>query len=286
MGVFDASSAHRTICFRILAVGLRSGPVSFCKCCCPFVTIHRHSHIRIFHVHAHSTSFRKIPPLFAYLALFLLATAFLTALGRLNYGLDEASAIRYRLPSLIFWACVLGLFVAVWNGTTNYVVSISLSPSLGFSSFAIVLVPAQRPTIKYFANLSTHIKNESIALAFDPTDRVYEELFSIRPDLVRSYAPFLRENHLSIFANRLFTARGEAVATLFIGTSSQDCFGSFEGLKAMEGGTVQSGKVFGWGWLKSENRGPATIVVIDENQTIVGLAQGLGGAARCCGVVP
>jgi hypothetical protein len=213
--------------------------------------------------------------LLVYLALFIVATAFLTALGRLNSGLDEASAIRYRLPTLIFWACIFGLLASVWNGAANYVVRISVFPIVGFLFIAIVLAPVQRPTIKYFANLSKQIKNDGIALSLDVSDKVYEDLFRVRPDLVRSYAPFLRENHLSIFADRLFTARGKALTTLFVGTSSQDCFGSFEGLKALEGGTMQKGAVFGWGWLKNESRAPKTIVLADENETIVGLAQGL-----------
>ena len=229
----------------------------------------------VFHVRAHSTSFQTIPPLMAYLALFIVATAFLTALCRLNFGLYEASAIRYRLPSLIFWSCILGLLAAVWNGTTNYVVRISVFPIVGLLFISIVLVPVQRPTIEYFAGLSSHIKNDAIALSLDVSDKVYEDLFKIRPDLVRSYTPFLREYHLSVFADPLYSARGKALTGFFGGISSGDCLGSFEGMKPLRDTATREGSAFGWGWLQVEGREPVSVVLADEAKTVVGLAHGL-----------
>jgi hypothetical protein len=149
------------------------------------------------------------------------------------------------------------------------------TPFLALLFIAIVLAPAQRPTIDTFASLSKQIDNDSIALAFDATDRVYDELFRIRPDLVRGYAPFLRENHLSIFADRLYTAGGKPITTLFVGTSSRECAGSFEELNPLGDGRTLKGRVFGWGWLQRESRGPESIVFADDKGTIIGLAHGL-----------
>lgn len=129
--------------------------------------------------------------------------------------------------------------------------------------------------MEHFARLSKQINDNSIALAFDATDKVYGQLFCLRPDLVRDYAPFLRENHLSIFADRLFTARGESLTTLFGVISAQECSGSFDELNPLEDTTRQKGTVFGWGWLRNENRGPATIVLADDRGAIVGLAHGM-----------
>jgi hypothetical protein len=227
------------------------------------------------YVRARSDSFWKLRAFFVYLALFIGATALLIAVGRLNYGLGEAAAIRYRTPTLIFWASILGLGFSWWNGIAGYIGRSLGTPILAALFIAIVVVPAQRLTVEHFARLSKQMNDNSIALAFDATDKVYGELFSLRPDLVRRYAPFLRENRLSIFADRLFTARGEPLTTLFVGTSAQECSGSFEGLQPVEDTAKQKGTVFGWCWLRNESRGPATIVLADDRDAIVGLAQGM-----------
>ena len=187
------------------------------------------------------SDFWKLRAFFVYMALFIVTTAFIAALGRLNYGLDEAAAIRYRTPALIFWASILGLGFSWWNGKAGDIGRSLGTPILAVLFIAIFVLPAQRLPIKHYARLSKQINDNGIALAFEATDKVYGQLFSVRPDLVRRYAPFLRENHLSFFADRLFTARGESLSTLFVGTSAQECSGSIEGLKPLEDTAEQKG---------------------------------------------
>ena len=211
---------------------------------------------------------------FSYLALFIMGAALLTALGRINYGLIEAEAIRYRTPTLIFWASILGLGVCWWNDVAGDVGRSVGAPVLAVLFLAIFVVPAQRAPVEHFARLSRQINDNSIALAFDSSDKAYDHLFFLRPDLVRQYTPFLRINHLSVFADPLFTARGEQVTTLFAATSAQGCSGAFEGVKQSEGTKKESGTVFGWGWLGNESHGPATVVLADDRGAVVGLAHG------------
>ena len=227
------------------------------------------------YVRVRSESFWKARSLFVYLAVFIVATAFLTSLGRLNADLDEAATIRYRMPTLIFWACIIGLGSSLSGATARHIVRLLGGPLLVLLFVAIFLVPTQQPTIEVFARLSRQIADDSIALAFDVTDQVYDRLFRIRPDLVRSYAPFLQENHLSIFADPLFTAWSEPLTDHFADISRHECSGSLDRLEPIEETAKQKGAVFGWGWLPSENRGPKTIILADDRNAIVGLARGL-----------
>jgi hypothetical protein len=231
----------------------------------------------ILYLRTRSDSFWKIPAFFVYLALFIAGTALLAAIGRLNFGLGQAAASRYRTPVLIFWASILGLSSSWWNRRASEIGRSLGTPILAVLFLAIFVVPAQRRPLEHFTRLSKQISENSIALAFDATDRVYGELFSLKPDFVRRYAPFLRENHLSIFADRLYTARDEPLAALFIGTSAQECSGSFDGLKVLGDGLRQKGTVFGWGWLRNESRGFETIVLGDDRGVTVGLAHGTEG---------
>ncbi len=148
-----------------------------------------------------SKAFRKSNAFFMYLVLFILATAAITSLCRIKCGVEEASAIRYRLPVLIFWASIIAI-VSSFSLSRRPFLSRSVStPIIVLLFLVFVLLPAQRPTISYFAALSRQINASGVNLAFNPSDSTYTELFRIRPDLVREYSRFLRQNHLALFSD-------------------------------------------------------------------------------------
>lgn len=221
------------------------------------------------------SDFWRLRAFFVYTSLFLVLTAILTALGRLNYGIFEAATIRYRTPALIFWAVILGLGSTWWNGKTGDIGRSLGTPILSVLFLAIFVLPAQRLPVEQFASLSTQVNDDGIALAFEATGNVYDQLFSLRPDLVRRYAPFLRENRLSLFADPLFTARGQSLASLFGSTSAQECSGSVDGLKSSDETAKEKGAVSGWIWLRNESHRPANIVLADDRNIVIGLAQGI-----------
>jgi hypothetical protein len=227
------------------------------------------------YVRVRSKSFWKARSFFVYLSVFIVVTALLTSLGRLNSGLDEAATIRYRMPTLIFWACIIGLGSSLSGAATRQIVRLLGGPLLALLFVALFLVPTQQSTIEEFAQLTRQISDDSIDLSFNVTDQVYGRLFRIRPDLVRSYAPFLKENHLSIFADRLLTAWGEPLTDFFADVSSHECSGSVDRVEPTEETARQKGAVFGWGWVATENRGPETVILADDRHAIVGLARGL-----------
>ena len=102
-------------------------------------------------------------------------------------------------------------------------------------------------------------------MAFDATDNVYGQLFSLRPDLVRDYALFLRENHLSLFEDRLFTSEGKSLTSLFSDTTIQGCSGSIDELDSSKNQEREKGVISGWSSLERESHGHARIVLTDES---------------------
>ena len=228
-----------------------------------------------FYIRARSVRFWRSCAFFIYLALYIAATAILAALGRINYGPSEAVSIRYRTPALIFWASVLGLGVSVWNR-----VAAEWSRNLCISALAVLFLvffvaPNQREPVRHFEQLSTTINDCAIAVAFDASDLAYSQLFSPRPDFVRDYTPYLRENQLSLFTNPLLTARGKILNAYFLTIPSEECSGTLEGKRDLNNGSAHRGSVFGWAWLRTEGRGPAQVVLADERGIIVGLANGM-----------
>jgi len=217
---------------------------------------------------------RKSSAFFIYLCLFLILTAFLAALGRLNYGVDEMKAGRYRTPALIFWASMLGLGFSWWNAMTKRFGRSLGPPIVAFLFVAIVVASCQVGSIYHVANLRRRLGDDGIALAFDPSDRVYRDLFGPKPDLVRQYALFLRQNQLSIFSDQLFTSAGKSLSTRFTRISIQACVGAFENFKAEDTGRTR-GSASGWCLLQNQIHGPDMIIFADDRGTIVGLATGM-----------
>jgi hypothetical protein len=226
------------------------------------------------------TDFSKPPSFCVYIALFITSAACLTALGRLNYSLFEALSIRYRTPALIFWAAILGLGFSWWNGRAGDFGRSLGSPILAVLFLALFVLPAQRQPLDDSAYLSEQIKDDGIALAFDATDEVYGQLFSLRPDLVRDYTPFLRENRLSLFDDRLFASGGRSLTSLSANTSTEGCSGSVDGLKSFEDTAKLKGKISGWSRLQNEDHGSTTVVLVDDRGMMIGLARGVGPQAK------
>ena len=141
---------------------------------------------------------------FIYLGLFIMATAILTSLCRINYGLEEAATIRYRLPALIFWSCVIALTSSLFVSRARPAYRLLGTPIGALLFIVLALLPVQHSTIAYFEGVSRKIDKDGVALAINASDRTCSELFRLRPDLVRSYSPFLRQSHLSLFADPLF----------------------------------------------------------------------------------
>ena len=151
-----------------------------------------------------SAPLRKNNAFFIYLALFIIATAVLTSLCRVNYGIEEATAIRYRLPVLVFWACIIALASSFSLLNTHPAFCSLAAPITVLLFLVLALIPAQPPTISYFGNVSRQINMDSNALALSASDRTCHDLFGLRPDLVRSYSPFLRQHQLALFADPSF----------------------------------------------------------------------------------
>lgn len=87
---------------------------------------------------------------------FVLTTGAITALGRLKFGVEQATASRYQVAVMLYWACVFtALLIASWNaGSQRGVIAINV---LGL---AVVLLPA--PGIRRFLN-EVHLRADFLS---------------------------------------------------------------------------------------------------------------------------
>lgn len=70
---------------------------------------------------------------------FVLATAVLTALGRLKFGMEQATASRYQAPVMLYWGCCfVALMLLAWELCSwSHVLALTLT------AIALIVLPAE-----------------------------------------------------------------------------------------------------------------------------------------------
>lgn len=109
--------------------------------------------------------------------LYVLATAALTSLGRLNFGLEQSQASRYQTPVLVAWACVV---ILISPRVQASFARNSLSTPLFLVSIPIILAPSQ---VAALVDNSAYIAGRdvaSLALSLGVADP--EAISTVYPD--------------------------------------------------------------------------------------------------------
>jgi len=217
----------------------------------------------------------RIPP--ASLALFCVAVlvigqCFITALGRLGFGLGQATASRYATPSVFFWIVVLVLILAL--------VLENSSVSSRFIAAYCALLLAMIGTItvrnkaigELFARRSVDLELAADALRVGVTDSNSFRILFPQPDIVVRDRPFLMKHGLSIFSDNRYTLLGRHIRDIANPSLPGSCLGSFD---VASGVAVQGGaEVQGWAWSRQEKKAPNLILLADDSGIVVGLASG------------
>jgi hypothetical protein len=195
--------------------------------------------------------------------------ALITALGRYNFGLDQAMSGRYYSVRLVIWACtaLMALGIAArarahrgqW---TLLMVVLSLCAVVTLASDQRVLGKAAKggATAREIATASilTGVIDEAALTS------------SGSPPIATSIGvAYLKPRKLSVFADRWFGAFGQPIQSMVAVRPPQDCIGYIGSISqdAVTGGA----KVHGWGWSVTDKRRFDRIVLVDQQDRIVGL---------------
>jgi hypothetical protein len=204
------------------------------------------------------------------IVLFIGATAALTALGRLNFGLEQALSPRYATPVGYFWAAHAVFWILTAQAGRSLVAkaAVALPVVLAYAA----LIPLHLLGYAHLLTVHERILLGSSAILNGADDP--EALRHIYPDpiLIRDLAPFLHERRLSLFAENADGQPGELFSRSI--APSAACRGAFEVLEPAPGGPAW--RVAGWGWDAAARRAVAKVVITDEAARVVGVA--LGGA--------
>lgn len=201
--------------------------------------------------------------------LFVLATAALTAAGRLNFGVWQAYSSRYRTPTAIFWAVQLIFwFRVVWPP-----VVIGRRVAVVAAACALIgllwLQRAVKPEL--FAKAEAVHRTESALLSQVADIDALNGAFP-RGGEVFVRSQILREYDKSIFAEPRADWMGLSVDR--IGPMApQACRGSFDYMVRSPFGALDGVRAIGWAWDSDARRAARDILLVNAQGKVVGVGR-------------
>ena len=207
---------------------------------------------------------------------YCLATALITATGRMNFGISQSTASRYQTVALLFWCC-LGL---LWLGS-----AFLAHPRIPYLFFvaqvcllAIFGVAATRAKYQIWMARGHAFSQQAATAALltgvgDPLSlaQVYPE-----KEMLMKTVPYMRANRLSIFAGAPAGTLGKPLDSVFPLADPGACTGALETVFPVDnsfGAVTGFGpglRVLGWAWDTKRRQIPSAIAVAIDGK-LVGL---------------
>ena len=199
------------------------------------------------------------------LMLLCIATAAITASGRLHLGLEQATASRYQTFALLFW-CSLGLSILFYTQKRplrlNILAGSLLVLTLGFATqVRLPLMDAQQHQLR--------LKLVSLALLTGVHDPAVLADAYPDPRPVLRAMQYMQANHLSIFAGDLYRQLGQPLDATYRLGAPGDCSGSVSLTEVMHMDGGSGLRLTGFAWDNRRNR-PARDIIAVTNDRITG----------------
>ena len=158
------------------------------------------------------------------LMLFSLATALITALGRVGVGVDQAYQSRYQTFNLLFWFAVVSLWLLIADRMTPRLLRIMLA------SIPVVMLIAAVVLFPLCLRASRLVTQRSQAAAVTlvtgvPDKQALGRLYPPDPGIPWRDAEYFREEHLFMFSASSFERMGQPLASVYRVGSKVKCAG-------------------------------------------------------------
>jgi hypothetical protein len=218
---------------------------------------------------------RPEKPLLIYCALtggFLLGTAFVTALGRVGFGLDQASSSRYQTSAMLFWWTLLAAAVALWVTTERRT---RLIPVAALTAGAmLVAMTGFGAVLDECMGRRALLETGRMAIQLNVRDDEYISRLFPDPTLPFKGYHFLWKQSLSLAGPDPLGNAGEQLMSIYRAVPRDTCMGTIDSQSAIGGMEVATG----WAWDRIRRRGTAGILFADSTGVIVGA--GVAGLPR------
>ena len=204
-------------------------------------------------------------------SLFCIATGFVTALGRLNFGVSYALSPRYQTFALIFWCCLglllLGSAAAIKSTPSPFlVVQICLLVVMLRGAY-LAAYPIKEARMHGF-----QLNVASMALLTGVHDWQQLSYVGMKQGYLMREAPYLQRNQLSVYSRDVYSWLGKPLDFMFRLASPNECTGELESstnVVAVGDGTPGL-RITGWAW-DFKHREPPSMIVATTDGIVTGL---------------
>ncbi|MDZ5650675.1 hypothetical protein [Nitrospirillum sp. BR 11828] len=208
------------------------------------------------------------------LILFVLGTAMLTALGRVTFGLDQAFSGRYVTPVSAFWVAHICYWAPLRRLRDGVGVGLTLVGSAMVAGLLFCAMKGHLQGWQEAANQAlTNARARDALLSGVHDDAAYRALFPVA-EVIDRHVPFLRDHHLSVFADPDSRLLGQKPNWLG-GTLANRCIGNFDavGMLSSSAGELSLAAT-GWAWDQGSRKPVTRLLFTDAEGTVVGYAGG------------
>jgi hypothetical protein len=230
----------------------------------------------LFRFPAYLRTDRPFPVLLVLILVFCLGTAFLTSLGRLNFGVRQAFASRYHTFALLLWCC-LGLLLLMSESVTADRRARFLAVQVCMLAIIVWSSHITRNDIRGARLRGFQINVAATAMFVGARDDVqFAKAAITNPGAVSAEAQFMQKNGLSAYSDNAYTQLGKPVESVYALASSEKCTGVVESTATVAGsGQSPALRVAGWAWDRQHQRPPSAMVITED-----GIITGLGAVGE------
>lgn len=207
--------------------------------------------------------------LLVFLLLFTLATIGVTALGRMNFGLEQAFSSRYQTVALVFWGA-LAVLLVTWTAELEHSPIPLLIVQIGILCAVTWAATHSRFALRTARWYAFQMNAAGAAMLTGAKDDVQFQRAAVNPELALAEAAFMQKEGLSIFAGEQYSRLGKRFNSLFPGASPHDCRGAVESITAVDPSGTSRLRLKGWVWDATLRTEPSEIIVVVDD-TIQGV---------------
>ena len=217
---------------------------------------------------------RPLPLILVGLMLFCLMTAFITALGRINFGTDQAFTSRYQTGALLFWFCLSCLLLLAFVSAEGRVFTTSLMAGI----VVIMIIAAANFGFPLREVRARRAWQNAASLALITRVPDYGTIAHTYPlsQIPWQDSLYLRDRHLSIYSTDLYRQLDEPLSSAYHISAQSLCQGYVDSVKLVPDERTDSVglKISGW-TVDTKSRRPVRQVIVTVDGKIVGFG-GLG----------
>jgi len=198
------------------------------------------------------------------IVVFIFLTAWVTALGRIEFGVQQATSSRYGTPALIFWISLCALLLSI------KVRSCLLSRGLRYIGTVIgisAIVSALTFQFK-IPEIEMHFAQTRSAATASLLSKVYDESalkhIHPRPSQIMSVVDTLREKRLSLFSMEIAALIDQSLEQSLAITARDHCAGHIDQVTGLASDR-NSFRLRGWAIDKTRDKPADTIIFVSED---------------------